>query len=143
MNGKLKFFISFVVVSVILWGLIGIVRAEPPDAYSPPTTMYERKDNYLLFGGIKNPHKIAYYAVPAGYEIEVSNKLTPVDFTENTLRFSIPDEGEVVVTYTIGAYDAPDRVSVIVPDGWIAIPFDLMIEEETDAVILVTPYSGG
>lgn len=118
-------------------------NAEPPDYYyQAPPTVYERKGNRLIFGGVNNPHRITHSEVPLGYEINVHNALTPVDADVATYQFDIPG-GEVVLIYTIGASDTPDTVTVSVPNGWIAIPFELSIEEHQDATILITPYLAG
>lgn len=120
----------------------GVLFAEPRSDSFEPTTLYEKTDTGLRFGGLQNPTSISWSAVPAGYEIAVWNTHTPMDLNEYTYRFPIPG-GDVIITYTAGPAYVPDTVSVIVPDGWIAIPFDTLLPEETRTIILVTPYTAG
>lgn len=129
-------------VAAIYLASLGAALAEPRDPVHPPTTMYHRTDTSLTFGGIGNPTRISVAPVEDGYQVRIRNTMTPMDFNETAFRFGVPG-GEVIVHYTVGISWEPDHVFVEVPDGWIAIPYDTIMEEDTTSFVLVTPYTGG
>lgn len=62
----------------------------------------------------------------------------------NTLeRFDLTLDGlTVTVEALVGRGLTPDRMSVTVPDGYIAVPPDLDVAEDGVGVILVLPWLG-
>lgn len=73
-------------------------------------------------------------------EIVFDNRTVHSDTLE---RFDLTLDGlTVTVEALVGRGLTPDRMSVIVPDGYIAVPPDLDVAEDEVGVILVLPFLG-
>lgn len=73
-------------------------------------------------------------------EIVFDNRTVHSDTLE---RFDLTLDGlTVTVEALVGRGLTPDRMSVIVPDGYIAVPPDLDVVEDEVGVILVLPFLG-
>jgi hypothetical protein len=73
-------------------------------------------------------------------EIVFDNRTVHSDTLE---RFDLTLDGlTVTVEALVGRGLTPDRMSVTVPDGYIAVPPDLDVAEDEVGVILVLPFLG-
>jgi hypothetical protein len=73
-------------------------------------------------------------------EVVFENRTVHSDTLE---RFDLTLDGlTVTVEALVGRGLTPDRMSVTVPDGYIAVPPDLDVAEDEVGVILVLPFLG-
>lgn len=70
--------------------------------------------------------------------VEFQNRLAKGYKTHSEYQFAY--DGRVVYVYLdSGGRTAPDLLTVIPPDGYIAIPGEILVEENTTAVVLIYP----
>ena len=73
-------------------------------------------------------------------QVTFKNKTVHAD---ELVTFTLNLDGLAVeVTALVGRGLTPDRMSVVPPEGFIAVPPDLDVAEDEDGVILILPYVG-
>lgn len=68
-------------------------------------------------------------------DIEFFNVLTNINFVHETVNFIRPDGRVVTVIFQMQDGDAPDLFTVIPPPGYVAIPTEMEVEENSLGVI--------
>ena len=70
------------------------------------------------------------------------NRLVYAPHTPWQYTFQI-DGHEIIVIMAFGSGDAPDLMTVIPPQGYIAIPTEISVEEDAHGIIEIHRYLGG
>lgn len=99
-----------------------------------------------VMNGGETPLRISISAPPEGEyhfaDVHYHNRLAYGPSTPNEYHFTF--QGEVVYVYmNAGPGDDPDSITVIPPDGYIAIPQELTLEEGENGIVQIFPAQLG
>lgn len=118
-----------------------------PQTYPKDEELNTTQDLYTVTGSDKDDPPLSLRFVergPSHYaDIVFYNTLVHGFYTHRQVNFVRPDGKVTSVYFAMEAGEEPDVMTVIPPQGYIAIPQDIVVPEYSEGVIEIHEYIGG
>jgi len=140
--------------------LLSLSYCAPAFAGSHGFSPSSREDVVSMYDTIKTPMVLDtdQYQIIASYnkilsftviphdehyvDVVFHNELAPAWDTHEQIVFNRPDGLQIIVYLQSAVGDEPDVFTVIPPNGYIAIPMEMSVEEGEDGIIEIHAYTG-